>query len=76
MSLTPAKRNPYARENPSITIRPHHKVMTKTRAPSRCVFRGIGNCLQIQAPRIFAAHQNREGVIEPQRRANKKIELA
>src|SRR5437773_3224830 len=62
----------HARET-RIAIRPHHKIMPKSGLPMRRIPGCIRNRFEIKPARIFATHQDREGIVETERLADPKI---
>src|SRR5438876_8903051 len=59
----------------SITIGARHEILAKAGAPLRRVRGSLRNRFQIQAPRTFTTHQNRERVIKTKLGADFKIKL-
>src|SRR2546430_156242 len=58
-----------------IAIGARHEILAEAGAPLPRVRGGVRNRFQVEAPRVFAAHQNRERVIETKLRADFKVEF-
>ena len=59
-----------------VTIGTFHELVTETGAPLRSVGGGLGDSLQAQATRVFAADLDGEGVIESESLPDLEIEIA